>query len=437
MASEAADSSESVIVPNPSICQTCDQPLSSDVCPLCNTVPKDFVDVNSNEINTSANHLIQDSINKLETCLINSIADRKLFEDSISQRLSALEAKPNSCKHVCDISSTVEGRRLREDIVRLEGVKCQLEREVKSLQEKLEELASYVHIQSSKTPIELKSMETQTTDNQSMDQDSDRADKLIHEVVATVNVQNRFEVLDKVSDHPDSDSSHMLSKQGARSVNSKANHRTHATRYEKAPPKDEGISTSQGKQGTQLDILILGDSNTKALKGDILYPNKSVRKELTYNLTEATEYIQHSRLPDPKVILAHVGTNDIRDIRDASKVSEGFRKFIQTSRDKYPQTSLVLSSILPRDAPTLHGIGDDVNSFLKVVGDETSFVHIVDNTNFANEGAIKSALFASDGYHINRNGIRVLAANIKRTTNTMVQKGMKNPHLWDMNIDDN
>ncbi|KAI8492963.1 hypothetical protein Bbelb_289670 [Branchiostoma belcheri] len=172
-----------------------------------------------------------------------------------------------------------------------------------------------------------------------------------------------------------------------------------------------------------LDVLILGDSNTKAIKPEILYPDKSAKSDVTFNLTEAEGYIQNSALPAPKVILFHIGTNDVRDARDAATVTEGFRRLVHVAHDKYPSTNLVFSPILPRDDPHLMDIGDDINSFLKVVADETSYVHITDNSNLSSSGTIKKSLFASDGYHLNRYGTRVLAANFKRALNPLIGLG--------------
>ncbi|KAI8519203.1 hypothetical protein Bbelb_024600 [Branchiostoma belcheri] len=172
-----------------------------------------------------------------------------------------------------------------------------------------------------------------------------------------------------------------------------------------------------------LDVLILGDSNTKAIKPEILYPDKSAKSDVTFNLTEAEGYIQNSALPAPKVILFHIGTNDVRDARDAATVTEGFRRLVHVAHDKYPSTNLVFSPILPRDDSHLMDIGDDINSFLKVVADETSYVHITDNSNLSSSGTIKKSLFVSDGYHLNRYGTRVLAANFKRALNPLIGLG--------------
>ncbi|XP_035690321.1 proline-rich proteoglycan 2-like [Branchiostoma floridae] len=171
------------------------------------------------------------------------------------------------------------------------------------------------------------------------------------------------------------------------------------------------------------DVLILGDSNTKPIKPDVMYPDKRVTKEITYNITQATDHIQQSTMPAPKVILFHIGTNDVRDKRDPTAVSEGFRKLIQTSRDKFPHTPLVFSAIPPRRDSKLQEIGEQVNSFLNVVSEETSYVHVTDNSNLSNMGTIKEALYCQDGYHLNRFGTRVMVSNIKRVVNPIIGLG--------------
>ncbi|XP_019624384.1 PREDICTED: uncharacterized protein LOC109470047 [Branchiostoma belcheri] len=159
------------VVPLPP-CPTCDQPVESDTCD-CNTVPKDVVDVNSNHINgpesesqtetnvlvettddkdskmahesvTSNYSIVQESVAKLETCLAESITDRKVFEDSVLQKLSAIETRVKSCErpHTCvGISAEVKDR-LLSDIARLEKNMHELELKVKSLEMRHERLCT-------------------------------------------------------------------------------------------------------------------------------------------------------------------------------------------------------------------------------------------------------------------------------------------------------
>ncbi|KAI8508172.1 hypothetical protein Bbelb_144120 [Branchiostoma belcheri] len=286
-----------------------------------------------------------------------------------------------------------EKRQLVEDVARLGKVKCELESEVKSLQQKFDELSSAVHkVQSNSARGKTNTIETQTTQ-----EPSDRAEKLLHELV-NVNVHNRFQVLE--TDNNETCGSSPVSNPGA-----KHREQAHKTGAKQPPIQDKTdpsptVSPSRHNKVMPPDVLILGDSNTKAIKTDVMYPAKRVTKELTYNITQATDYIQRSTLSAPKVILFHVGTNDTRDKRDPTAVSEGFRKLIQTSHTKYPQTT---------EDRKLQEVGDQVNSFLKVVAEETDYVLVTDNSNMSDRGTLKEDLYRPDGYHLNSYGVRVLA----------------------------
>ncbi|KAI8520379.1 hypothetical protein Bbelb_001330 [Branchiostoma belcheri] len=385
-----------------SLCPTCGQPMTSDVCTTCTTVPKVLFDENSNETgedvsetlldedneesresvsDNSANKkdpcscsdlsVLQESVNKLETCLISSISDRKSVESTMLQRMNALE---NTMKTQMgnDLSST-DKKKLQDEIAQLTKAKNELQKQVDSLQLKFDKLASAVD--RSQTTVCLKSTETQTSI-----ESSERSEKLLREL-ATISVQNRYQVLEN----------------------------------------DNEVSTVDTDVGP--DVLILGDSNTKGIKMDVLYPNKSAKREVTFTITEATEHVQQSTMPDPKVLLFHVGTNDARETRDATSVTDRYRKLIHTAHEKYPRTQLVLSSIPPRDDPVLQQIGDSVNSWMKDISEEIQYVHVIDNNNLADMGSIKWRLYNNDGYHLNRFGLRVLAANIKRTVNPMIGLG--------------
>ncbi|KAI8512071.1 hypothetical protein Bbelb_111710 [Branchiostoma belcheri] len=352
-------------------CPTCEQSIMTDeACPSCNTVPKSLLDCNSNTmcsgeelpegtpqnlvdkanqctspISTVDYTNVQDSVNKLESCIAESIADRKTAETSILKRLSVLEDRLKSCErsHVCVGLSAPEKRQLVEDVARLGKVKCELESEVKSLQQKFDELSSAVHkVQSNSARGKTNTIETQTTQ-----EPSDRAEKLLHELV-NVNVHNRFQVLE--TDNNETRGSSPVSNPGAK--HREQAHKTGA----KQPP------------------------------------------------------IQDKTNPSPTVspiILFHVGTNDTRDKRDPTAVSEGFRKLIQTSHTKYPQTTLVFSSILPREDRKLQ----------EVVAEETDYVLVTDNSNLSDRGTLKEDLYRPDGYHLNSYGVRVLVSNIKRVIN--------------------
>ncbi|KAI8495381.1 hypothetical protein Bbelb_268360 [Branchiostoma belcheri] len=420
------------------LCPTCEQPLQSDTCATCTTVPKVLLDCNSNdmtsnedspqlqEIMTAVTHIdcsiVQDNVYKLEACLAESITDRKTSEASILHRLSALEnrMKTREQNHVCNGLSASEKEELVKDIARLENAKRELENQVKSLQRKYDELSSAIteaRSASLRTP-ESKSMETQTTHDS-----SDRADKLLYEL-ATVSVHNRFQPLDEENNKASEvyEASNRGAKRRVETPNSSVNQ---PPIQDKTERRHTVSATRQHQHNREMppDVIILGDSNTKTIKPDVMYPGKRVIKAQTFNLPQATEYIQRSTMPDPKVLLFHVGTNDIRDARDSTTVSENFRQLIHTSHDKFPHTALVFSSVPPRRDTTLQEIGGEVNSFLRIVAEEHSFVHVTDNSGLSDVGSIKESLYNSDGYHLNRFGVRVLVSSMKKVVNPILGLG--------------
>ncbi|XP_066273382.1 uncharacterized protein [Branchiostoma lanceolatum] len=471
-----------------SLCSTCGQPMASEACTTCPTVPKVLFDENSNETrddvsgvgfeeNSHETHedvrevvfeedshetredvlvdsaikndlcgssdlsVFQDSINKLETCLANSISDRKTFENSVLQRMNTLETTLKT--QMCIDLPSIDKKKLQDEIAHLTKAKSELQNQIDSLQRKHEELASTVgRLQ---TTVPLKTTETQTPNESSV-----RTERLLREV-ATISVQNRFQLLEENNGASRGDIRADVSNAGEKYTEQRAKAGTNDTscmgnannnlqdkttetnrRYnaninlqDKTAETNRryNVETSRRNKDLPPDVLILGDSNTKGIKVDVLYPNKSAKREVTFTITEATEFVEHSAVQEPKVLMFHVGTNDARDTRDAETVSERFRALVHTAHEKYPRAQIVLSSILPRDDPVLQRVGESVNASLKVISEGTRYVHVIDNSNLSVMGSIKRRLYSNDGYHLNRFGIRVLAANIKRVVNPLIGLG--------------
>ncbi|KAI8518901.1 hypothetical protein Bbelb_021580 [Branchiostoma belcheri] len=127
----------------------------------------------------------------------------------------------------------------------------------------------------------------------------------------------------------------------------------------------------------------------------------------------ATNLIETTSHNDPKCIVFHVGTNDIRQERAAQCVTENIRHLMMTTHDKYPDATIIISSVPPRDDNHLMAVTQDVNNFLHVLGQELPFVHDVNNDNLGDGKTIKPSLFHCDGYHLNKSGLKMLAANWK------------------------
>ncbi|CAH1249984.1 Hypp8738 [Branchiostoma lanceolatum] len=112
---------------------------------------------------------------------------------------------------------------------------------------------------------------------------------------------------------------------------------------------------------------------------------------------QATDLITTTTYSDPKCIVFHVGTNDIREERAAHGVTENLRQLKVTR---------------------------DVNAFLHVLNQETSYISLADNTNLGEDGSIKSNLYKRDGYHLNRAGLKGLAASWKTVIHPILGMGM-------------
>ena len=176
----------------------------------------------------------------------------------------------------------------------------------------------------------------------------------------------------------------------------------------------------------QAEIVVIGDSNTRSIMPSILYPDKQVHKQPGMTIPEAIDIIETTPFSNPKCIVYHVGTNDVKQERAASGVTEKMRRLVATTHDKFPNAAIVLSSIPPRNDRHLMEIAKQVNAFIHILGQECGYISVADNDNMEENGSIKRVLFKDDGYHLNRGGVKVLAANLKEAIHPTVGLGTYN-----------
>ncbi|CAH1248381.1 Hypp8115 [Branchiostoma lanceolatum] len=150
------------------------------------------------------------------------------------------------------------------------------------------------------------------------------------------------------------------------------------------------------------EIVIIGDSNTRGIIPSVLYPGKQTAKHPAMKVPQATDLITTTTYSDPKCIVFHVGTNDIREERAAHGVTE--------TSDNWNDQQLM-------------EVTRDVNAFLHILNQETSYTSLADNNNLGEDGFIKASLFKRDGYHLNRAGLKVLAASWKTVIHPIVGMG--------------
>ncbi|CAH1250389.1 Hypp8850 [Branchiostoma lanceolatum] len=181
---------------------------------------------------------------------------------------------------------------------------------------------------------------------------------------------------------------------------------------------------NENNNQTQAEIVIIGDSNTKGIIPNILYPGKRIAQYTAMTIPQASGMIKNTADLDPKCIVFHVGTNDIRQEKAANGVTENFRELVNTTHTKYPNAAIVMSTVPPRNDNHLMEVTRDVNSFLQILGQETPFITLADNDNLGDGRLIKQRLYRHDGYHLNKGGLRVMAANWKSAIHPIVGLGV-------------
>ncbi|KAE8292989.1 hypothetical protein D5F01_LYC08082 [Larimichthys crocea] len=96
----------------------------------------------------------------------------------------------------------------------------------------------------------------------------------------------------------------------------------------------------------QLDIVILIDSNGKFLNEKKLFPNHKVEKLWCPNSQHAMELLSEERLGSQSHIIIHTGTNELRTQQE--RVSESLRRMIEKASSTFPNSRVVISTLLSR-----------------------------------------------------------------------------------------
>ncbi|CAH1266796.1 Hypp3577 [Branchiostoma lanceolatum] len=342
---------------------------------------------NNNELQS-----LQLNIDKLEAILASRITNDDNKIDALSTRIARIE---------CKLSETKETP--AEKMAKESDTEA-LKKRVKSLEAENKNLRNRITALETKNANRVKSAAIQTDISQ------ERAQTPVEEELAdTVTVPNiattdRFQALTE-------------STLEGRSSNSREPNNPHRDN----PPR-EAPAPAQPRNTTpeHPEIIIAGDSNTRGIIPNMLYPGKQSHKYTAMTVPQATDLIKSTSHHNPKCIVLHVGTNDIKRERAAQGVTENIRQLIMTTHDKYPDAAIVISSIPPRNDKHLMEVTQDVNNFLHVLGQELPFVN---NDNLGDGGTIKQSLYNRDGYHLNRSGLKVLAANWKSAIHPTVGMG--------------
>ena len=158
------------------------------------------------------------------------------------------------------------------------------------------------------------------------------------------------------------------------------------------------------------DNLILGDSNTKHINTKILDKDSTTRQHTCYTFKEVIDYFKKVIIKiQPKNILIHCGCNDIDNYEeDALKIIGDIEEVIKIAREKFPESRIILSTLLPRKERKLDTVIAQLNDFIIQLPKRYLNISIMNNS-------MISKYELEDKKHLNRRGFYVFITNLKFT----------------------
>lgn len=103
-------------------------------------------------------------------------------------------------------------------------------------------------------------------------------------------------------------------------------------------------SSDSSTEKPQIALLI--DSNGKFIDMNKLFPRHTAVKLWCPNTDRALELLTESQLGRPSHIIIHTGTNDLRNKQD--RVSDSLRAVVDKARHTFPDSKIILSTLLQR-----------------------------------------------------------------------------------------
>ncbi|CAH1277443.1 Hypp9634 [Branchiostoma lanceolatum] len=119
----------------------------------------------------------------------------------------------------------------------------------------------------------------------------------------------------------------------------------------------------------------------------------------------------------PNTIVLHVGTNDVMAKSKETVISE-FEMAVSTAQSLFPDAELVISVVPPRRnssfRPNVNSDITAINQHLQNLSETNAQLTYVSHPQLWSNNDYSSSVFEHDGYHLNGDGVRVIAFNLKR-----------------------
>ena len=174
---------------------------------------------------------------------------------------------------------------------------------------------------------------------------------------------------------------------------------------------------TQNPHSAPLDLMIVGNSNTREIDSSKLYRNKMTKVVELRNKTVngAIRYILGMKEDGikPKVMAYMLGTNELSDANATTdSILDAYVTLVESTRQKCPDTEIVIIGVPPRRGrpESVKNLNEHLIDLCKDLN-----VYFSDNSNLNYNYHLKN-----DKIHLNDEGIKSLVKNLKITTNPLL-----------------
>lgn len=150
------------------------------------------------------------------------------------------------------------------------------------------------------------------------------------------------------------------------------------------------------------DVLLLVDSNGKFLDPQKLFPHQKVTAKRCSTTSHAQQIIKDFS-GQPSCVIIHTGTNDLHSLHN--NTADAVRKTAEITSQKFPESRIVISTLLPRRDTPPHIIYN-INAEISRACSAFPNVHLAHHQHI-------SLQHLYDGLHLHKDAVRVFAKSLK------------------------
>ncbi|CAH1253656.1 EFCAB8 [Branchiostoma lanceolatum] len=352
---------------------------------------------------------LQNALVSMESSLANMKIQANGFESGVSEHLGAMEKKMESIQCACASKNVdSESKKLREENGKLRNRVLHLEEEIAALKTS----ASAMKTEMSDIKLSQDLMKVKVGNVKELLKSSKHATQL-EPVPRKNDVTYETNTEEPVLEYtlPTANRFDALVQEENNEASAKKDSQPEPTRA----TVPELIDTPPKR------VVLIGDSNAQKIKPNLLCPSSDMpRPYWSPNLYTAPTVLDNLSKEEitPNTVILHLGTNDLMSKPKETVISE-FEVAVSTTQSLFPDAEVVLSAVPPRREANSYrpNINNDilsVNQHLENMCKANDTLLYVDHPQLWSENNFNDHMFEKDGYHLNENGTKILAFNMKR-----------------------